>query len=135
MRFKCSRLFRSSASASTAGRTNAYTINRMAARHPPTSASSNFQSASNSFNALPLAHGEFGTAVVEREGTPCSSTPGLMQGLLVLHDFSSYKMVRDSAKLCAQDAPDCATRQYPAFQCSLLVVRNRRNFMRGQLVQ
>jgi len=101
MRFKCSRRLRSSASGSTAGCTNAYTINRMAARLPPTSASSNFQSASSSFNALPHTDEESGTQV-EQEGTPCGNAPWSVQDLLVPHDLLSYKMVRDSAMVCAR---------------------------------
>src|SRR5271157_375129 len=69
----------------------------MAATPPPTTASSNFQSASNSFNALPLAGEKYGTDA-GREGKPCGNSHSSAEGLLVPLELLSYRNARDCAK-------------------------------------
>src|SRR5208337_5673246 len=69
----------------------------MAARPPPTTASSNFQSASNSFNVLPLGCKKNGTDA-GREGRPLSNSLESAQGSLIPHDLLSYRNARDCAK-------------------------------------
>src|SRR5208283_1973123 len=69
----------------------------MAAMPPPTTASSNFQSASNSFNALPLAVEKHGTES-GREGMRCGDAFESTQGLQIPHYLLSYRNAGDCAK-------------------------------------